>query len=130
MKKLFLFFTFFVFALVLNAQDSTLKQYTGKYVFADGSPVPEVEVLLADSTLTMGSSAGNSLLIKLGVDSFQIVEFSGTAVFKRGEDKQVNAVHIEAMGYILDGQKQKSGLWINTAYYRPINREIFFRKSS
>jgi len=124
MKKLFLFFTLFVFALVLNAQDSTLKQYIGKYIFADGAPVPEVEVTLTDSTLTMGSAAGNSVLIKLGVDSFQLVEFSGTAVFKRGEDKNVNAVHIEAMGYVLDGQKQKDGLWINTAYYRPTSGEL------
>ena len=87
-----------------------------------------MEVILTDGNLTMGSSAGNSSLVKLGVDSFQIVEFSGTALFKRGEDKTVNAVHIEAMGYILDGQKQKDGLWIYTSYYRPANKELLLTK--
>lgn len=128
MKKLFLVFTFFVITFVLHAQDSVLQQYTGRYVFPEGAPVPEVEVILTDGNLTMGSSAGNSSLVKLGVDSFQIVEFSGTAVFKRGEDSVVNTVHIEAMGYVLDGQKQKNGLWIYTSYYRPVNTELLLTK--
>lgn len=128
MKKLFLFFTFSVAAFVVHAQDSLLQQYTGIYVFAEGAPVPDVEVILTDGNLTMGSTAGNSSLVKLGVDSFQIVEFSGTALFKRGEDKVVNAVHIEAMGYVLDGQKQKNGLWIFTSYYRPPNTDLLHSK--
>jgi len=122
MKKLFIFFLI-VSVTTVNAQD-TLQQYAGKYVFPEGAPVPEVEVISASGGLTMTSVAGNSSLVQLGSDSFQIVEFSGTAVFKRSEDKKVNAVHIEAMGYVLEGQKQNTGLWIFTAYYRPVNREL------
>jgi hypothetical protein len=110
-----------------NAQD-TLQQYTGKYVFPDGSVVPDVDVVLSGGALSMTSTAGTSSLTQLGADSFQIVEFSGTAVFKRGDDKKVNAVHIEAMGYVLDGQKQDSGIWIFTTYYRPANREMLLTK--
>jgi hypothetical protein len=125
-KLLFLFSILLSFAVV-NAQD-TLTQYTGKYVFPDGGPVPEVEVTLTDGALSMGSVAGNSLLIQLGVDSFLIVEFSGTAVFKRAEDNKVNGVHIDAAGYILDGKKQDTGVWVFTGYYRPANGELLRAK--
>lgn len=127
MKKLFLFFSFFAIIATINAQDS-LQQYTGKYVFPDGAPVPEVEVTLTDSALAMGSVAGNSALTALGIDSFLIVEFSGTAVFKRAEDNKVNAVHIEAAGYVLDGKKQETGLWIFTSKNRPANGELLLPK--
>ena len=128
MKKLFLLLITIATVNFINAQDSTLQQYTGKYIFPEGGPVPDVEVTLTGEELSMTSVAGSSSLVKLGVDSFQIVEFSGTAVFKRGDDKKVNAVHIEAMGYVLDGQKQNSGLWIFTAYYRPEKAALHNRK--
>jgi hypothetical protein len=87
-----------------------------------------VEVTVADGALSMSSPAGTSPLTWLGVDSFQIVQFSGTAVFKRGEDKSVNAVHIEAMGYVMDGAKQKNGIWIFREYYLPVNKELRLQK--
>src|SRR6185436_927834 len=96
-----------------------LEDFIGKYTFPDGSVVPEVDVALSDKVLTMSSTAGNSVLTELGVDSFQIVEFSGIAVFKRGDDKKVNGVHIEAMGYVLDGQKKINGAWAFTYYHKP-----------
>jgi len=126
MKKLFFFFLFVLAILSVKAQspsptpaDPPLEDFVGKYVFPDGSVVPDVEVTLADSALTMMSVQGNSSLAKLGVDSFSIVEFSGTAVFKRGDDKKVNAVHIEAAGYILDGKKDTAGKWSWSMYLVP-----------
>jgi len=129
MKKIFFFLFLSVAFMTIQAQEKdTLSEYTGKYIFTEKDPVPEVDVTLADNALSMSSSAGNSSLIKLGVDSFQIVEFNGTAVFKRSTENEINAVHIEAMGYILDGQKQKNGLWSFTSYYRPANRELLIRE--
>ncbi|MEK7224155.1 MAG: hypothetical protein AAB221_00545 [Bacteroidota bacterium] len=122
MKKLFLSLIISVSFLAVNAQADTLQQYAGAYVFPEGSPVPSVDVVLADGALSMNSAAGNSSLTQLGVDSFLIVQFSGTAVFQRGEDKQVNAVHIEAAGYIMDGKKQSNGIWIFREYYLPVDR--------
>ena len=89
--------------------------------------MPDVTVTLAGEALTMTSAAGSSNLTELGRDTFTIVEFSGVAVFKRGEDKKVNAVHIEAQGYVLDGQKQSSGAWSFTYYLRP-NRDAAGKK--
>jgi len=122
MKKLFLSLIVSVSFLAASAQTDTLQQYAGTYVFPEGSPVPSVEVVLADGALSMNSAAGNSSLTQLGVDSFLIVQFSGTAVFQRGEDKLINAVHIEAAGYIMDGKKQANGLWIFREYYLPVDK--------
>jgi hypothetical protein len=104
-----------------------LEDFVGKYVFPEGSVVPDVDVTLSGSALTMTSAAGSSVLNELGRDSFQIVEFNGIAVFKRGEDKKVNGVHIEAQGYVLDGQK-KSGNWVFTYYLRPNKELLLFKK--
>jgi hypothetical protein len=125
MKYYFLSFVMMISFLTVKAQTDSLKEYTGTYVFGDGGPIPSVEVSIADGALSMNSSAGNSPLTQLGVDSFQIVQFSGTAVFRRNEDKKVNAVHIEAMGYVMDGQKQASGIWIFREYY---SGEMYLRK--
>lgn len=129
MKKIILSVFSSLLVLVINAQTENpkppLEDFVGKYVFPDGSVVPDVDVTISGSGLSMASSAGTSSLVELGIDSFQIVEFSGTAVFKRGEDKKVNAVHIEAAGYVLDGQK-KNGSWSFTYYIRP--KELLSKK--
>lgn len=130
MKKLFISFFLTAVIATVNAQTTPqppLEDYVGKYAFADGSPVPDVDVLLQGGALSMLSAAGNSSLTQLGIDSFSIVEFSGTAVFRRGEDKKVNLVHIEAMGYILDGHKVPSGIWIFRVSYP--NKELLQPKN-
>jgi hypothetical protein len=124
MKKIILSLLLGLGFVSANSQTDSLSQYTGKYVFPDGSVVPSVDVTLSDGALSMSSAAGSSGLTQLGVDSFEVVQFSGTAVFKRGEDKSVNAVHIEAAGYVLDGQKQPNGIWIFREYYMPGNKEL------
>jgi hypothetical protein len=130
MKKFFLSLFVIIAAFSLSAQDAPKppkEDYVGRYVFPEGSVVPDVTVTVSGDALTMSSSAGTSALAELGKDSFSVVEFSGFAVFKRGDDKKVNAVHIEAGGYVLDGQKQSGGLW-SFIYYRKPDRELLVRK--
>lgn len=98
----------FVCHVDISAQSVDLKEYTGIYVFPDGSVVPSVEVTLTDTVLTMSSEAGSSVITREGQDTFFIVEFNGIAIFKRDSTNKVNAVHIEAGGYILDGKKQEN----------------------
>ena len=129
MRKLFLFILTLIFIINADAQDPKplLSDFVGRYVFPEGSVVPDVTVSLSGEALSMSSAAGSSTLTELGRDSFTIVEFSGLAVFKRGEDKKVNAVHIEAQGYVLDGQKQSNGAWSFIYYIRP-NRDLLIKK--
>jgi hypothetical protein len=132
MKKFNLLILTTIFIITANAQSDPapkppLSDFVGRYVFPEGSVVPDVTVALSGEALTMTSAAGASNLMESGRDTFTIVEFSGMAVFKRGEDKKVNAVHIEAQGYVLDGQKQSSGAWSFT-YYLPPNRDLLVKK--
>jgi hypothetical protein len=129
MKKIIFITLLFSGAFVANAQSDSLPQppledFIGKYVFPEGSPVPDVDVVVSSGVLSMTSAAGSSTCTRLGADSFFIDQFSGYAVFKRAEDKKVNAVHIEAGGYVLDGQKQNTGAWIFSYSYGPVNREM------
>ncbi|HJS53510.1 MAG TPA: hypothetical protein VJ765_03170 [Chitinophagaceae bacterium] len=133
MKKTFLFIAASCFIILVNAQTEPApkppqEDFVGKYIFPEGSVVPDVTVAISGSDLHMSSEAGASILSELGIDSFQIIEFSGIAVFKRGDDKKVNGVHIEAQGYVLDGKKESSsGSWVFTIYIKP-NRELLLAK--
>jgi hypothetical protein len=123
MKKglLFVAFIFCAAQFVQAQQDTTYKAYLGLYKFSDGSVVPTVEIT-GDSlkALTMSSEAGNSPLEFVSADKFTITNFNGTADFKRNDTtKQIISIHIEAMGYILDGIKLTgSTTFIFTKYYR------------
>jgi hypothetical protein len=124
MKKLLLFLLIAVISVTTNAQDS-LQQYVGKYIFPDGSVVPDVEVTINDGALIMSSVAGISSLVRSGVDSFTVTEFSGLAVFKRGDDKKVIGVYIDAAGYILEGKKQDNGIWTSVILKKEDSLSIF-----
>ena len=110
--------TVFLVTISSAQTDSTFKEYTGRYVFPDGNVVPDVTVTLEGEALMMSSSAGTSSLTRLGIDSFSVVEFSGTAVFKRNASGKVNGVHIEAAGYIMDGTKDEGTGWSGTGMGR------------
>jgi hypothetical protein len=109
MKKSLLFLlTVFSLSLAVHAQDTTQQQYLGKYKFPAGSVVPEVTVTIESGVLMMSSTAGTSSLQLVKGDTFTIVSFSGTAIFKRNEGNKVVGVHIDAGGYVLDGTKEES----------------------
>ncbi|MBI2284743.1 MAG: hypothetical protein HYU71_13600 [Bacteroidetes bacterium] len=114
MKRWLLFFVLSV-GLVTMAQaqqnpapakdTAALLQYVGKYVFPEGSVVPDVTVSIEDGALVMASSQGNSSLEKQGEDLYTIVQFQGTAKFNRDANKKIIGVSINAMGYQLEGIK-------------------------
>lgn len=113
MKKLLLTLTvLFVTTIATHAQtDSLLQQYTGKYVFPDGSPVKEIGVIIQEGVLTATSVMGNSELRKTeNKDVFEIVAFAGTATFKRNEAAKVNGVQIQVQDVNMEGTKTEESL--------------------
>lgn len=123
MKSLLsLFIATVLFTVAANAQDTLQQQYVGKYKFAAGSPVTEVEVVLQDGVLTMHSAAGSSVLRFEKTDQYTIVAFNGLALFTRNQVGKVAGVHIEAMGYVMDGTKEEefaiAKLWMNRLLLR------------
>jgi hypothetical protein len=117
MKKTLLIIFALVFATVLvNAQtDSTLKQYTGKYIFPAGSPTPEATISLDGGTMYIASSMGSATLAKVEGDVFSIVEYNGTATFKRNEQGKIVGVLVAVAGMELVGTKEETGLY----WWRP-----------
>lgn len=122
MKQILFSLVLFTSCGILQAQspaDSTMAEYTGRYVFPEGNVVPDVTVSLDNDQLSMTSTAGSSSLSRLGVDSFSIVEFSGLAVFKRNELKKINRVYIEAAGYTMEGTREEGTGWSFIIRRRP-----------
>ncbi|MBC7904395.1 MAG: hypothetical protein H7Y27_13290 [Gemmatimonadaceae bacterium] len=110
MKKLLFICAMVIVSAAALAQDSTKTIYLGKYKFPAGSVVTEVDVTLVDGNLTMVSTAGTSSLELIKGDTFTVVSFQGIAVFKRDSTgKKITGVHIDAAGYVLDGEKETVG---------------------
>lgn len=94
-------------SVVFSQTDSTkkLNEYVGTYQFPDSSIVPTVTVSIENGGLIISSVQGSSTLEKQEEDLYLITAFNGTCLFKRNESKVIIGVHIEAGGYILDGDK-------------------------
>lgn len=91
--------------ITVKAQESPLKDYIGKYSFAEGSPVTEVVVSLQDTSLIVSSSMGSVPLEKKGVDTFYLSAYDALVIFKRNSDGVVEAVGINVQGMELIGKK-------------------------
>lgn len=101
--------------------DSTLKEFTGKYVFPEGSVVSEVTINQDGDVLTIVAPIGSSVMEKKEGDLFTIVQFSGTALFSRDANKKVTGITIDAMGYHLEGTKVNGGY--NFRWYKQPNKK-------
>lgn len=111
MRKLFLFFFGMISFSLLQAQSpaiDSLKEYTGKYKFPDGSPVTEVTLTIENGTLFGASAMGSSEFRRIDKDLFEVVAYSGTATFKRNEQSKVSGVKIEVEDLILEGTKSEA----------------------
>jgi hypothetical protein len=108
MKKFILFFSAILMAASLVQAQDSLQQYTGKYIFPEGSQVSEVLVSLDSGSLNASSVAGDSPLVKKDGDIFDITAFAGTAVFKRDSLGKVNGVEITVQDVFMIGKKEMS----------------------
>jgi Domain of unknown function (DUF3471) len=123
MRKLAIVLFAMTCSVVLNAQQApaadSLKEYTGKYKFPDGSPVSEVTLTLQDGVLFGTSAMGSSEFKRIDKDLFAVVAYSGTATFKRNDQSKVNGVKIEVDDLVLEGTKSED------AIYQPDRLKIF-----
>ena len=111
MRKLVLSFFAICSVVIISAQQTpqpdSLKEYTGKYKFPEGSVVTEVTVTIENGGLYASSVMGNSELKKIEKDVFEIVAFAGKAFFKRNETAKLNGIRIEVEDVILEGTKSE-----------------------
>ena len=88
-----------------NAQTSNLKDYLGKYVFPEGSPVTEVTLTIEDTVLTINSAMGATALEKKGTDTFYLAAYDAPIIFKRGANNSVETLTIIVQGMELTATK-------------------------
>jgi len=113
MRKFLLIFITLGNCLILSAQTpstDSLKEYTGKYKFPEGSEVTEIKVGIENDTLWAYSVKGNSELKRIEKDLFEVVQYTGTATFKRDENGKITGLHIEVGDLIMDGEKSDETL--------------------
>jgi hypothetical protein len=111
-KAILLSLSLVVLGVAAIAQaDSTLKPYTGRYIFPVGSATPEAIVSLESGNLTISSSLGSATLSKINADVFSIVEYNGTATFKRNDAGKINAIHVQVADLDLTGTRDESYIW-------------------
>lgn len=109
MKKLLLMGVVLLGVFIsVQAQDSPLKEYLGKYTFAEGSPVAEVTLTAEDANLIINSAMGSVPLEKKGVDTFYLAAYDALVVFKRDANKAVESLSINVQGMDLIGKKVAS----------------------
>jgi Domain of unknown function (DUF3471) len=114
------------FGLVfLYAQDTTLNEYVGTYIFPEGGPVTMVEVKLENGSLLASSTAGSSPLERASKDTFNIIAHDGKAYFTRDSTKKVNGIKIEVGETILEGKKNS----LDFATINDFKHSLWKRKS-
>ena len=109
MKKIsFLLIALIAIGTSIKAQDTlVLKQFTGKFIFPEGSIVNYVAVTVENGKLSFSSDKGTGTLEKVAEDSFSIPEYQGTGKYIRNADKKITGVVIDVMGYHMEGTKQE-----------------------
>jgi len=112
MKKIMLsVLVILAFSAAQAQSDTLLQQYTGKYVFPDGSPVKEIGVIVEEGILTATSAMGNSELRKTETkDVFEVVAYAGTATFKRNADGKINGLQIQVQDVNMEGTKTEESI--------------------
>ena len=96
----------------IKAQSSpadSLKEYTGKYKFPDGTPFTEVTIALENGVLTASSVAGSSELKRREADTFDIVAYGGIAIFKRNDEKKIKKLQVQVNDLDVEGEKTEEG---------------------
>lgn len=106
-KILFLFAFTIALAIPGIGQDSTYEAYVGKYNFPEGSAVPYVDVKIINGVLISESPAGTATLQRIEGDVFSIVEYNGTAEFKRNAEGKIFSVKVLVMGLEMEGSKEQ-----------------------
>jgi hypothetical protein len=114
MKKILLLSTLLLGVFIsIQAQDTTLTQFTGKFKFAEGSPVQEVVINADNGALVAVSAMGTFVLQKTGEDQFFIAEFQAPVVYKRDSNKKVVGLAINANGMVLEAVKVEAASFVD-----------------
>jgi hypothetical protein len=118
MKKILLLSTLLLGVFIsIQAQDTTLTQFTGKYKFAEGSPVQEVVINVDNGTLVAASAMGSFVLQKTGEDQYYIADYQAPVIFKRDSNKKVIGLSISVSSMVLEAVKVETVSFVDEKMY-------------
>jgi hypothetical protein len=118
MKKILLLSTLLLGVFIsIQAQDTTLTQFTGKYKFAEGSPVQEVVINVDNGTLVAASAMGSFVLQKTGEDQYYIADYQAPVIFKRDSNKKVIGLSISVSSMVLEALKVETVSFVDEKMY-------------
>lgn len=95
-----------------HAQDTTLKEYVGRYSFPPGGPFSSADIALSGNVLTASSEAGSSPLEKRGKDTFALTAYNGTLYFFRNAEGKVARIKVEVSDLLVEGTKDGVTAWL------------------
>ena len=122
MRKALLSLLICTVTLVVNAQDTTMNEYKGKFKFPDGSLVPEVEITLTDNVLTISAVLGSAPMEKMKKDTFTIPSYGNAMVyFGRDADGKISTIKIDTGTDVMEGKKVPASFAI-------LNRKYIWRR--
>jgi len=118
MKKILLLSTLLLGVFIsIQAQDTTLTQFTGKFKFAEGSPVQEVVISADNGTLVAATAMGSFVLQKTGEDQYFIADYQAPVIFKRDSNKKVIGLSISVSGMVLEAVKVEAVSFVDEKIY-------------
>ncbi len=112
MRKFLFLFVLCIAGYFAFAQDSTLTDYKGVYIFKGGSPTPSVEISIQEGVLFASSTIGSVALIRVNKDTFSIPDHNGVAFFYRNDQGRVKSIRVEVADLILEGDKDSTSIAI------------------
>ena len=118
MKKILLLSTLLLGVFItIQAQDTTLTQFTGKFKFSEGSPVQEVVISADNGTLVAASAMGSVVLQKTGEDQYYIADYQAPVIFKRDSNRKVIGLSISVSGMVLEAVKVEAASFVDQKIY-------------
>jgi hypothetical protein len=118
MKKILLLSTLLLGVFIsIQAQDTTLTQFTGKFKFAEGSPVQEVVINADNGALVAATAMGSFVLQKTGEDQYYIADYQAPVIFKRDSNKKVIGLSISVSGMVLEAVKVEAVSFVDEKIY-------------
>lgn len=107
--SLFTLLIWCITASISNAQDTSIVEYTGRYVFPAGSAVEEADVTSEAGTLTISASLGVASLTREKGDIFLIPQYSGKVEFFRDTTKKITGIKVIIPMADIDAEGKKAG---------------------
>lgn len=96
MRKVFLVMVLLMPLIQLVAQERiNLKEYTGRYIFPEGSLTDDAVItVINDTTLNISASIGESELKYINPETFTLPQYGGTIVFMRDEADDIRGFKV------------------------------------